>query len=133
MRHIAALAVLLLGLAGAAWAASPSATPAGTLKLQTAYYNAGNWEGYWSTLSPRVRSYYNKAACIAQLKEQRGSQNPHDGVTAIKVRTTSPTRAVLSYVVVQKIGSREHIAGDVYVKVGGRWYDHLDAIGNCGH
>ena len=135
MHRVAVVAVLGLAFAATAVAGSfpleRARTPQSLLRLQVDLYNRGDWANYWLTYSASFRKYYNRAACIEQFEEQRGTTNPHGTVRNIKVRLVKPTRALLSYYIEGAFGTEGQVRGDVYVKKGSRWYDELDPNTGC--
>ena len=126
-----------LGVGASAAPAGPTATDASVvaklLRTQTAHFNAGRWQALWRTYTPRFR---RGCAYNLWVREQRAAKaliGARLVVRSIRVRV-SRRRAHASYVLI--LGDRGYsVVGpprtDLYVKIGGRWFDEGDQITRC--
>lgn len=139
MRTLTRFTVLAAVTAGLAVAAAAPATgsgealtPRGTLLYQTRLFNAGNWPVMYRTFTRRFRASCPYSTFVAEGRAARKMAG-RLSVRNIRVRQTG-NRAALTYqnvaqgTVVQTV-TRRH--PDIYVRIGGRWYDEMDTVTSC--
>jgi hypothetical protein len=135
MRRLTTLIVLAAVTGGLAVAPaagrSEATTPRGALLNQARLFNAGNWRLLYGTFTRRFRASCSYATFAAQGREARSMGRLT--VRNVRVRQAG-NRATLTYqnvvagVVVQTV-TRRH--PDLYVRIGGRWYDEKDYVTSC--
>jgi hypothetical protein len=99
---------------------------------QVSLFNAGRWRQLWATYTPRFRShcpYPRFAASGSQARPILGRAR----VRNVAVRVTG-RRAHVTYQLIAR--GRVFPGGtarspDVYVRIGGRWFDEEDAVSSC--
>ena len=126
----------LLAVAGSAAtrAAQPSAAAQvrGLILQQTKLFNEARWSAAWTTYTLRVRSrcnYVRWRAAQQQARRELGRIVTRN----IRVSVTR-NRARASYRIVARgrvVASATRRRPDVYVRIGGRWYDAEDAHTGC--
>jgi hypothetical protein len=128
-----ALAAVAAGLAVApATGSGEATTPRGALLNQVRLFNAGNWPAMYRTFTRRFRASCPYSTFAAQGRQARANLG-RLSVRNVRVRRTG-NRATLTYqnvaqgVVIQTV-TRRH--PDLYVRIGGRWYDEKDSVTSC--
>jgi hypothetical protein len=130
--------LIVLGTVTAGLAVAPAAgrseatTPRGALLNQVRLFNAGSWRAMYGTFTRRFRASCPYSTFVAQGREARAAVG-RLSVRNVRVRQTG-NRATLTYqnvaqgVVLQTV-TRRH--PDLYVRIGGRWYDEKDSVTSC--
>jgi hypothetical protein len=130
-------AVAAAVLAGAAAAALPIAKPipALTLKAEIAAFDAKNYAAAYSAYTPRF-----KARCpFATFRKHQAAERAQiPGGLRLSVRVTSTrvkgSKAYLAYKLLlagQVVSTVKASSPDLFVLIGGLWYDELDKQTTC--
>jgi hypothetical protein len=130
-RALVLAAVAALVLAGTALAATiAKPIPGETLKSEIAAFNARNYAAAYTAYTARF-----KAGCpYATFRRHQAAQRAQ-APSAIKVRITSTrvtgSRALLNYQIL--LGSQvvATAKNDLFVRIGGLWYDEVDKQTTC--
>lgn len=128
----AATAGLAVAAAAPATGTGEALTPRGALLYQTRLFNAGNWPALYRTYTRRFRASCPYRTFVAEGRTARNAVG-RLSVRNIRVRVTR-NRAALTYqnvaqsTVIQTV-TRRH--PDIYVRIGGRWYDEVDTVTSC--
>jgi hypothetical protein len=112
--------------------ASDSSAVATVIQQQNAAFNAGRWQALWSLYGPRFKARCNYSRWVTATKQARAQILPAKIRTSVTRVRVSGSNAYATYDVFV-LGQRVHTVGDLYVKVGGRWRDELDAHTPCGY
>jgi len=125
----AAVAAASAGTAVAGRSADDRAAVVAVLQREVSALNAARWQLAWQLYSPRFRATCDYAKWRA-ASAQGHAQAPEIAVRVLRVRLAG-NHAYLTYRMSGSFGTRT-TTDDVYVKVGGKWYDELDAsTGPC--
>jgi hypothetical protein len=133
-RSLILLLVVVAASAAGATAYGMSAgggtSPAAVLKAEATYLNARNWRPYYALMGPRfhARCDYNT---FVQRNESVREQITRASITKISTRMAG-TRAYLSYETIAPPLQPFYTKNDLFVRIGGRWYDEYDAVTACG-
>lgn len=125
-------AVLAFAVAMPATGDGAATTPRGTLLYQTRLFNAGNWPAMYRTFTRRFRASCPYRTFVAEGNAARKALG-RLSVRNVGVRITR-NRAALTY---QQLAQGKVIATvtrrhpDLYVRIGGRWYDEMDSVTAC--
>jgi hypothetical protein len=136
MRRLTVLIVLAAVTAGLAVAAAAGAggatTPRGALLNQLRLFNAENWPAMYRTFTPRFRRSCPYRTFVAEGNAARKAFG-RLSIRNVGVRI-SRNHASLTY---QQLAQGAVIATvtrrqpDIYVRIGGRWYDEKDSVTSC--
>jgi hypothetical protein len=128
--------VLLLIVAAAAATPTGNATPipGGTsavavLKAEAAYLNARSWRPYYALMGPRFHAQCKYSTFVARNESVR-KLITHASIKMIASRV-SGSRAYLSYETIAPPVKPFVTKNDLFVEIGGRWFDELDAVTAC--
>ena len=131
VKRAALITVLLLTTVGTSSAAVRLAgiTPTATLKREVVDFNAGAWHDYWNLMSARFHGSCLYATFVARNEQARNIA----GRASVKVLSSrvSGSHAYLTY---KTMGTKIQpiiTKNDMFVRVGGRWYDELDSATRC--
>jgi hypothetical protein len=103
---------------------------ASVIKRQVVYFNEGRWARLWALFSPRFRRLcryepWRRLAMAARELTGRTSVT----ITSVSV---NGNRAYATYTERTRASRPQVTRRDVYVKIGDRWFDELDAkTGPC--
>jgi hypothetical protein len=128
--------LVLAGLGSQAVAARSTTTEAAKVRALLLYEvrltNQARWRPLWRTYSPRVRSRCSYNLFVAGMKQIRTALGPFTlRNLAVRVRGR---RAFVTYRIIGRgnvVGGAPARKPDVFVRIGGRWYDDFDADGEC--
>jgi hypothetical protein len=131
----AALCVAALALAAPAFAAAPTIakkTPGGTLIAETVAFNASNWKSLYTAYTINYKSHcpYAKFA-DAQSKARQQAGTLTAKITSARI---AGNKAYLGYKIIHNgkvLGAVTAGDPDVYLKVGGLWYDEYEPNHGC--
>ena len=131
--------VLILSCAGAlavpALAAAPTIakkTPGGTLFAETTAFNASNWKSLYSAYTAKYKSH----CPYAQFTDAQSKARQQAGTLTTKImssRIVGP-KAYLGYQILHAgkvLFTVKASSPDVYLKIGGLWYDEYEPNHGC--
>ena len=126
-----AVATALAAIAAAPALASIAApaTPIAVLRLQDQYLRAGKFRPLYALFTARFRSACPYAKFVRTARQNRAALQ---GVRiVVDGQRIQGTRALVNYRYVHRGKVLATVRGDVYVRVGGRWYDERDRYTTC--
>ncbi len=132
MKRSLVVAFAVAAVATASAAATPfsgGSTPAAVLKQESVYFNARNWRPYYALMGPRFHAQCSYGTFVKRNDSVRKLVES----TTIKMISTriAGSRAYVSYETIAPPIKPILTRNDLFVKVGGRWYDELDAVTTC--
>jgi hypothetical protein len=110
--------------------AGGGSSPAAVLRAEATYLNARNWHPYYGLMGPRFRAQCNYATFV-QRNEAVRNQITRASIAKVSTRMAG-SRAYLSYETIAPPVKPFYTKNDLFVKIGGRWYDEYDAVTTCG-
>jgi hypothetical protein len=122
--------VAIPAVAGAAGGKDVRAIRA-VLQKQGSLIRQGEWRALYALTTPRMRSRCPYPRYRQLMQANRRLLGTNFRIDRIRVRFRASTRAVVAYRVVRpgkQAISVPFSAGDLYAKIGSRWYDEYDAI-----
>jgi hypothetical protein len=129
-RTLVALAVLVVAgtLVGAA-GAKGGASALEVLKLQDSLIRSGKFTQLYQLFTPRFQASCPYATFAAQATKNKQAIAP----TTLKVlgSRVAGTKAYLSYEYLQGSKVLGTVKDDLYVQIGGRWFDEVDKNTHC--
>jgi hypothetical protein len=123
------VAALAAGATAYGMSAGGGTSPSAALKAEATYLNARNWRPYYGLMGPRFHVHCNYTTFV-QRNEAVREQITRASITKITSRLQG-TRAYLSYETIAPPLRPFYTKNDLFVKVGGRWYDEYDAVTTC--
>ena len=128
MRKLIVAAALVLVLA--AGPAAAVSGPAQVLQKQLTLLQAGNTRAAYLLFTENFRTTCDYETWSGKLGDSRSA---FAGLS-FRVLTTKIKGGVakLTYQVKRENKILETVRDDVYVKIGGKWYDELDSVTTCG-
>ena len=135
MRILLAVVVAAAVVAGAAVGAVPIAKPIPTATLQAEFaaFNARNYAASYTAYTPRFKAKCPYAVYRKHTAALRAKVPSPLSVTFTNVRTAGD-KAYLAYHVVlggQAVDTVTAAKPDLFVRVGGLWYDEIDPQTTC--
>ena len=129
MKRVALLAVIVCAAVGTTAGTAATSGPSAVLKQEAVYLNASNWKPYYALMGPRFRASCNFSTFVARNEAVRKQIKS----ASIKMITTkfAGSKAFLSYETVAAPLKPFMTRNDLFVKIGGRWYDEFDAVTRC--
>ena len=124
---IAAAAVVTSS--GSAMPSSGGMTPVAVLKAEAVYLNASNWRPYYGLMGPRFHAKCTYSTFVARNSAVR-QLFERASIKMISSRVQG-SRAYLTYETIAPPVKPFVTRGDLFVKIGGRWYDELDPVTTC--
>ncbi len=118
--------------AGTTASASEATKARAVLLYEVQLFNQSRWRAAWRTYTPRIHSgcsYQRFAAGMKTIRARVGRVALHN----IAVRVTG-NRAFITYRIVghgKVVGGAAARNPDVFARIGGRWFDDVDADGLC--
>jgi hypothetical protein len=102
------------------------------LLYQVGLFNQARWRALWRTYTPRVHSRCSYSRFVAGMKPIRAAVG-RVALRNLAIRVTGQ-RASVVYLIVghgKVVGGATVRNPDVYTRIGGRWFDDIDADGRC--
>jgi hypothetical protein len=129
---------LLTAIAAAGSGHASSATDAAEVRAvvdrQTRLFKQGRWQALYRLYTPRYRARCPFARFVDDLRSVRRELGTRFSFRDVRVRVRG-TRATIAYRAVTSSGRTVAAVtfadGDVYVRLGGRWYDEYDPVSAC--
>jgi hypothetical protein len=130
VKAVLSLVTVSLVLAAAAVGSSgPFASPSALLRHQDALLRAGKYQALYQTFTQRFRDSCPYSTFVTQGRRNRAVLT---GIRLVVVgQRIQGTRALVSYRYVRGTRVLASIRNDLYVRVGGRWYDEVDTNTRC--
>jgi hypothetical protein len=136
--------IVLLGLipltaiavagAGHASTATDAAEVRAVFDRQTRLFKQGRWQAMYRLYSPRYRARCPFARFVDDQRSVRQELGTRFSFRDVRVRVRG-TRATIAYRGVTSNGRTIAVVtfadGDIYVRLGGRWYDEYDPVSEC--
>jgi hypothetical protein len=131
VKHAAALLLVLATAAAASAATSGGGSSAvNVLQLEAKTLNAADWKDGYALMSPRFRQICSYSRFISLGEQARSYMAQPMRVKLLSARV-SGSRAYLTYATTAPPIPRFVTKNDLFVKLGGRWYDEVDRVTTC--
>jgi hypothetical protein len=137
MRTTVAALALLLAVPALGGAAAPSDATAvrAVLLRQASLMKQGKWRQMYATFTPRYRARCPFATFVRHGQQSRVLLGSSFRVDRIQVRVRPGGRqALAAYRFVRNgrpLAAVRFSHGDVYAKIGNRWFDEFDRVSSC--
>jgi hypothetical protein len=139
MRRIVLVGLIpLTAIAAAGSGQASSATDAAEVRAvfdqQTRLFKQGRWKAMYRLYTPRYRARCPFARFVDDQRSVRRELGTRFSFRDVRVRVRG-TRATIAYRGVTSSGRTVATVtfadGDIYVRLGGRWYDEYDPVSEC--
>ncbi len=125
---VTVLAVALVGVPAAA-GADGGASPADVIRLEDSFTRTGKFAQLYRLFTPRFRATCPYATFAEPAKNHRFTLQ---GVRyRIVGQRVTGTKAYVHWQYLRRDLVVADIVGDLYVKIGGRWFDEVDKVTQC--
>lgn len=137
MRTAVAAVAVLLAFPAVGGAAAPSDTAAvrTVLLRQASLMKQGKWREMYATYTARYRAQCPYSRFVQNGRQARALLGPNFRVDRIQVRVRAGgRRALAAYRFVvdgRPVAAVRFSHGDVYAKIGNRWFDEVDPVSAC--
>jgi hypothetical protein len=139
VRRIVLIGLIPLAIATAGSGHASSATDAAEVRAvfdrQARLFKQGRWQAMYRLYTPRYRARCPFARFVDDQRSVRRELGTRFSFRGVRVRVRG-TRATIAYRAVSSSSGRTiaevtFADGDIYVRLGGRWYDEYDRVSEC--